>query len=194
MIRNLSTLMMMALPMLTCMPSYASEAPHPEVIRGYKAIQGKNFETAEQAFKQALAEDRSKEARFGLSTVYIKTRRYGDALEILEALVKEFPDDYFIKNNVAWIYATAEDPTIQSGRKSIEYAQEALLTQPGSYHVWSTLSEGYYVSGRYEKALGAAEQALRLGVKMNAPPETLHTYREQMSKCMRAKEALSLIE
>ena len=70
----------------------------------------------------------------------------------------------------------------------------ALLSQPGSYHVWSTLAEGYYVSGEYEKAFRASEQALRLGSEKKATQENLMAYKEQLRKCMRAKEAMSLIE
>lgn len=194
MIRNLIPLLIVTWTLLACIPFAAAEPPHPEVTRGYQAMKGNDFATAEQAFKNALAEDRSKEARFGLGTVYIKIRRYREALDILEGLVADYPDDYFIKNNVAWIYATATDPQIRNGRKSIEYAQEALLSQPGSYHVWSTLSEGYYVSAQYAKALRAAEQALRLSSEMKATQKNIHTYHEQMQKCARAKEALLLIE
>lgn len=157
-------------------------------------MKGKNFEAAKQAFKEALVEARSKEARFGLGAVYIKTHRYREALEILEALVREYPDDYSIKNNLAWIYASAPAPEIRNGYQSVRLAQEALLAQPGSYHVWSTLSEGYFVSGQYEKAARAAEEALRLSIDMRARRENIETYRKQVSKCIRAQEALSAIE
>ena len=183
-----------ALAMLVGLFPVAAQSPHPATVRGYQSMQAGNLSAAERAFKAALADAPSKEALFGLGTVYIKTWRYHSALDILEALAVEYPDDYYIKNNVAWIYAIAEDTQIRNGLKSVKLAQEALLIQPGSYHVWSTLSEGYYVSGRYEKALRAAQEALRLSIKMKASRKNIHTYQKQVDKCEKAQKSLTLIE
>ena len=174
---------------------FAQDEAHPGVTRGYEALKNNAYNTAISNFKETLAADPThKEARFGLGTVYIKMERFRDALDIMEKLVKEYPDDYFIKNNVAWVYATTSDLSIRDGEKAIKFAQDALLSQPGSYHVWSTLSEGYYVSGEYEKAFRAAEQAMKLGQDRKASQENLLAYRDQLQKCMRAKAAMSLIE
>lgn len=178
-------------------PALASmeNQPPEELRQAFQAMVKLQYEEAETLFLKAMdIAPGYKEARFGLGTLYIKTREYENALDLLEALMAEYPNDYFIKNNVAWVYATAEDYSIRDGERAVRLAQDALLSQPGSYHVWSTLSEGYYVIADYEKALRAAEQALRLGQANGASSENMEAYRDQLRKCARARQALSLIE
>lgn len=166
-----------------------------QLAEAYAALKMEALDQAAGMFEAILKEDpASKEARFGLGTVYTKQERVAEALEIMEGLIQEYPNDYFIKNNAAWIYATATDLRIRDGARAIELSQDALLLQPGSFNVWSTLSEAYYISAEYERAQRAAEQALRLGIEREAPDENLLAYQNQVIKCRRATEALSLIE
>ncbi len=147
------------------------------------------------SFNQALEEEpKSIQARFGKGTALIKLNRVAEALEILEPLADERPNNYLVKNNIAWLYATSKDPAIRNGKKATRIAQEALLLRPGDYHVWSTLAEAYYISGDYKKALRAAVQALQIGKEKNANPINMWNYTEQVRKCRQAVNALTLIE
>lgn len=153
------------------------------------------MEAAIDAFQQILAADpASRKARFGLGNTYIQIHRYQDALAVLEPMIQEFPEDYALKNNIAWLYATAKDPLVRDGRKAVRYAQESILIAPRDYHVWSTLAEAYYVLGEYEKAYRAAEQALRLSESMGVGEAAREEYSVQMEKCQRAREAMSVLE
>jgi len=80
--------------------------------------------------------------------------QYRPALDILEAMTAEFTNDYSLKNNIAWLYATAKDHSIRNSSRAVAYAQEALLINPLDYHIWSTLSEAYYVGTQYDKPCG----------------------------------------
>ena len=146
-------------------------------------------------FQQVLRSDpKNKRARFGVGTGYIQQNKYQEAIAVLEPMTEEFPDDFLVKNNVAWLYATARDPTVRNGEKAIRYAQEALLISPNSYQVWNTLSESYYITGEYEKAQRAAEEALRLATQVNAPLSSIADYRRQAEKSARAAKAMSLLD
>ncbi|MEA2069292.1 MAG: hypothetical protein U9P12_08835 [Verrucomicrobiota bacterium] len=59
---------------------------------------------------------------------------------------------------------------------------------PTDYHVWSTLSEAYYVSGDYEKAYRAIKQMAGLAALYgkNITEEAVVEYNEQIRKCKRA--------
>lgn len=137
---------------------------------------------------------------FSLSTKVAKAviltemYRYREALDILQSLLDRYPDDAAIMNNIAWIYATADDPTVRSGERAVELGQYALLRAPGSYHIWSTMAEGYYVSGNYERALKASTEAMRMAVRQKASSENLREYRQQVTKSYLAVEALSLLD
>ncbi len=161
----------------------------------YEHMRAKDHVKAIRGFRDVLEiAPRSKEARFGLGTALIQLKRYRDALLLLEQLKDEFPQDYFIRNNMAWLYATASDHTVRDGPRAVALAQEALLIEPNDFHVWSTLSEAHYISGDYEKAFRAAEQALRLARRNRADPQRVREYERQADKCRRAAQALTILE
>ena len=167
----------------------------PWIEQAYREMNQGNFDHSVKLFKQALEKDPgNKRARFGLGTVLIQLKRFREAYAILQKLVAEFPEDYSLKNNLAWLLATATDDSVRNGSKAVRVAQSALLQAPSDYHVWSTLSEAYYVSGEYEKALRAARIALMMSREMRGKPSEIREYREQVMKCSKAVEALSLIE
>ncbi|HSR87424.1 MAG TPA: tetratricopeptide repeat protein [Pontiella sp.] len=128
------------------------------------------------------------EARYLLSTLYITTKQYAKAEQMLTGLIEEYPDNFQLKNNLAWQYATAEDPAFRDGQKAIELAQEAMILAPTDHHVWSTLAEAYYSTGQYEKAYRAINQMLALGQRYGSDitPEMAEGYNKQISKCRRA--------
>ena len=155
----------------------------------------RRFHEAEDYYRRALARNpHSKPARLGLGNVLIETGRHREALELLQSLLKEYPDDAALKNNIAWLMATTPDVTIKDGRRALDLAQQALMSAPRDYHVWSTLAEAHFVCGEYEEALEAAEQALSLAIEKRAPTAELNFYRKQVRKCRTAVEVFSLVE
>jgi tetratricopeptide (TPR) repeat protein len=162
---------------------------------GYKYVQMGRPQESLNAFERALImKPHSKRARFGVGTAYIQMKEYRSALNILVPLSQEHPEDSSLKNNIAWLYATAEDHSVRNGAKAVATAQEALLLAPRDYHVWSTLAEAYYVSSEYEKAVRAVEEAIYLAADMKALQADVSEYREQRQKCRKAAQAMSLIE
>ena len=165
------------------------------VDEGFAELRTGNAVGAVAAFERALAIHPShRAARFGLATALISTKDYTRARDMLEALVDAFPDDYTVKNNLAWLYATAGDPKVRDGKKAIRYAQEAMLRAPHDYHVWSTLAEAYYINERYTEALRAAEEALRLVRETVREAHVIQEYEKQVERCRRAVKALSILE
>lgn len=143
------------------------------------------------AYERILAIDPAHlQARYVVGHLYIITKQYGKAEALFLALIEEFPEDFKLWNNLAWLYATAEDPSYRNGKKAIKFAHEAMTLAPNDYHVWSTLSEAYYVSGEYEKAhraiLHMASLAVRYGTDVTE--ESVKEYNQQILKCKRAKD------
>jgi len=146
-------------------------------------------------FTKVLQKDpANRRARFGLSTALIQSERYKEAMAILEAMIKEVPQDYVTKNNLAWIYATATDLKVRDGKRAVELAQEALMINPTDCHVWSTLSEAYFICGRYDKALRNAEHAMRVGQDTKADAKLLTEYQNQVERCRKAAESMAILE
>ena len=166
-----------------------------ELDTAFKALdQGKPV-VAVSLFEKALAQmPANRRGRFGLSTALIQSDKYKEALVILEQMLKETPRDYVLMNNIAWVYATARDVRTRNGARAVALAQDALLINPIDCHVWSTLAEAYFISGRYDKAQRNAEQALRLGQETNADAKLLEQYQLQVERCRKAAESSKILE
>lgn len=160
-----------------------------EVAQAYSA-EG-DLPSAIDAYERILKIDPGhRQARYLLSHIYIQAKTYRKAETLLLNLLDERPDDFTLLNNLAWVYATSSDPTIRNGQKAIMYAQEAMVLAPNDHHVWSTLSEAYYMSGDYEKAYRAIEHMARLAMLYGKgiTEESVKDYNEQIRKCKRAMD------
>ena len=137
-----------------------------------------------------------KQSRVLKGLVFVSTARYKEAIENMTALIEDYPNDYQAMNNLAWVYATSDDRKYQNAQLSVELAQKALVLSPYDHHVWSTLSEAYYVAGDYEKANRAILHLVKLstskGAKMSK--DMVETYNNQIRKCQRAIEAELLLK
>lgn len=136
----------------------------------------------------------NKSAKYGISSVFIKLDRFKESIAILNSLLSQYPDDYVLINNAAWLLATAGDEKFRDTRRAVNLAREALLRQPNDYHVWSTLAEAHYQNRDYERALPAALEALRLAQGRQAGDESVKVYQEQVQRMNAAFLAFSLAE
>lgn len=132
--------------------------------------------------------------QFGIATCYMNYTLHREAVDLFEQLSELRPNDYSLLNNLSWLYATSPDMSLRNGAKAIDYAQKALLIAPNNYHIWSTLSEAYYVAGDYKKALSAADATLSMAQTAQAPRQEINNYAKQQDKCRRAAEIMSIID
>ena len=163
--------------------------------KAYGFMHDMDYDEAIENFKAVLSKyPDDKQAWLGISVIYTERYEYEKALDILERLMSEYPNDVAIKNNAAWIYATAGTQEISNGQRAVELARDALVRAPGSYHVWSTMSEAYYAIGAFDQALKAAEEAFRMAREAKAVPDNMREYQAQIQKNRKAIAALSLME
>jgi len=126
----------------------------------------------------------NQEAAFGLSVTYIETGRLAEAFPVLEKLSKDAPDNPMVKNNLAWVYVKSKDPALRNPEKAVVLARDAVLEVPADYSVWNTLAEAYYACGKYDRAVRAAESALRLALLAGVTNAT--PCRELVLRCKKA--------
>jgi len=163
--------------------------------KAYGFMNDMDYEEAIENFQAVLSTNpEDKQAWMGISVIYAERYEVEKALEILERLMDRYPNDVAIKNNAAWVYATAGTHNISNGQRAVELGREALIHAPGSYHIWSTMSEAYYAIGAFEKALKAAEEAFRMAREAKAVPDNMREYKAQIQKNRKAIAALSLME
>lgn len=129
-----------------------------------------------------------------VATTLSEMGRQREAIQLFEKLASDHDQDYVVLNNLAWLQATASEAVLRNSERAVRLAREALLLAPGSYNVWSTMSEAYYRNGQYEKAYRAAQQALLLAQEQKADGPRLADYGEQLNKCREAMETFSLLD
>ncbi|QBG48596.1 tetratricopeptide repeat protein [Verrucomicrobia bacterium S94] len=156
-----------------------------------------DYDSAVNAYERILEIDPENfQARYVVAHVYINAKQYGKAEALLLELIDENPDDFKLMNNLAWLYATAEDLKYRNGEKAVRYAQEALAIAPDDHHVWSTLSEAHYINGDYERAYNAITTMARKASQhaQGVTKEQVDAYNEQIRKCKRAWDTQKMLE
>jgi len=133
-------------------------------------------------------------ALFKKSNVLIQLQRHKEALEILRQLSEDYPDDFSLKNNIAWILATASNLDMRDGKKALSLARDALLLAPNNHQVWNTLSEAYFISAEYDKALDAAKISFKIARANGEPNKRLQDLAEQVRKCKQAAITMSIMD
>ncbi len=145
---------------------------------------GKTAEAIAVLEKAVRLGPESQEARFLLGAAFIEAGRYEDAGPLLETLLKVLPDNPMVKNNLAWVYVKSKDDNVRNPAKAVRLAREAIMDAPSDYLIWNTLAEAYYADGKYERALRAAESALRLNLL--AGVTNTAACRDLVSRCRKA--------
>jgi hypothetical protein len=81
-------------------------------------------------------------------------------------------------NNLAFLLATAPDPTLRDGVEAVKYAQQAcLLTGYSNAATLSTLAAAYAEAGRFDEAVASTEKACKVAADQTQPAvleENLH--------------------
>lgn len=154
------------------------------MVGGRTALgEGRWLEAATLFEKIRVLQPSNNEATFGLSAAYLELKRFPDALPLLETLVKAVPDSPMVKNNLAWVLLHVKDASGTNTVRAVKLSRAALLDAPSDFSVWHTLAEAYYASGRYDKALAAAENGLRLSLLAGV---TNSPCRELVARCRKA--------
>ena len=81
-------------------------------------------------------------------------------------------------NNLAWLYATTNEPDLRNPGLALTLAQRAAMLEQAP-HVLDTLAECYFVNGRVADAIQAEQQALALAdTKRRYYEEQLRRFKE----------------
>ena len=168
-------------------------------VRKMRQAQGlmfsNRFEEAVTLFRQVNDQyPENRLVRISMADCLYSLDRYEEAVRLYEGVLEEYPHDYLAMNNLAWLRSTASFPAFRDGEQAIALSSKAVIRAPGNYHVWSTLSEAFYVSGRYKEALDAAAEALRRAQLEEAKDLNLAVYINQVEKCRAAWLATSILE
>jgi putative PEP-CTERM system TPR-repeat lipoprotein len=90
--------------------------------------------------------------KIALGGLLISLKRYGDAIEVHEALLKEQPENPVVLNNLAWLYQGKKDA------RAVTMAEKAAQLAPDSLEISDTLAWILVQSGANDRGLAILEQ------------------------------------
>ncbi len=116
-----------------------------------------------------------------LGNYYYSRDRYAETAAAYEKSLRLKPGHPEVLNNLAWLYATSEDPALRNPERALALAQKAAGLNR-SPHILDTLAEAYFVNGRMDEAVVAATAALNIAEKNRSYYATqLEKFREALS-------------
>jgi len=111
-----------------------------------------------------------------LADMYHRRENLAKAQWAYENILRLNPDDGLALNNLAWMLATAKDPTLLDYPRALTLAERAVGIERSPTFL-DTLAEAYYVNGLYDQALQTIKEALE-----NASGENREYLASQLKK------------
>lgn len=134
-------------------------------------VKERNFDQAINEFSLALQLDPDvPDAHYQLAGLYSAKGDTAAAISQLEDTVRLAPDWPLALNNLAWMRATEQDPTLRNGAEAAELAKRAVaLTGKNDPSTLDTLAAAYAEAGQFTDAAQTAATAIQ---NANAANET----------------------
>ena len=108
-------------------------------------------------------------------------KEFRETAEAYERSLALAPENAHVLNNLAWLYATSEDPTLRRPERALTLARQAAALDP-SPHILDTLAECHFLNGDIQAALHFAQRA-RAGAT-----ENLGYFEDQLERFREAAE------
>jgi Zn-dependent protease with chaperone function len=110
-----------------------------------------------------------------LGDLYYSEAKFAKTARAYETAISLDPNLAQVLNNLAWLYATCQDPSLRNPARALVLAQAAAKLTPLA-HVLDTLAESFFVNGRIPEAVAAETRALA------AAASNRQYYRKQLEK------------
>ncbi|MBW1698458.1 MAG: M48 family metalloprotease [Deltaproteobacteria bacterium] len=138
-----------------------------------------NAHFIEKIFERELKRSPNNARLYGeLGNFYYSRKKYVEAIWAYEKAISLEMNSPETLNNLAWLYATCEDPSLRKPKRALVLAEKASSLEK-SPHILDTLAESYYVNGMREEAIAAGKQALELA------RDNRSYYEKQLEKFMK---------
>jgi tetratricopeptide (TPR) repeat protein len=123
------------------------------------------------------------QAYTNLGGALVTTGRVGEGLAVLREGLRQAPEDPRLLRALAWILATAPDPSLRDAREAVEQGRKLLELRGDRDPVaLDALAAAYAASGRFEEAQALARKAVALADETRVAGEIesrLHLYEKR---------------
>ena len=143
-----------------------------------------NLAKSQEIMAKLVAEQLSTaEGQLALADLMAERKLYAQAVQRYEAALRLKPELPAAHNNLAWLYATSEDPKFRKPPEALEHARRAVdLSQWKEAAFVDTLAEAFYVNQKYDEAVKVQAKALALEPNNQTYKEHMARYRNAASK------------
>ncbi|MGA1864334.1 MAG: tetratricopeptide repeat protein [bacterium] len=106
---------------------------------------------------------------------------YRKALKDYKIALNRDSKDPVIHNNLAWLYAVAEDEQLRDTAKALEHAKKAVeLSHEKNAEILDTLAHAYFINGKIKEAIETEMKAVNLAPHNEGFRENLESYEREM--------------
>jgi predicted Zn-dependent protease len=114
-----------------------------------------------------------------LGEIYLERKLYPQAIERFREALRLQPNFAVSHNNLAWVYATSEDPRYRNPTQALEHARRAVeLSNWREPSFVDTLAEAFYANGNFPEAVRVETLALALEPKNAEYRDHMERYRK----------------
>jgi tetratricopeptide (TPR) repeat protein len=163
--------------------------PRTQVFLGTALGQSGDLAGAMEQFHQVLEKNpQDADAHLSLAFALMQLKDSPGAIAELKRTLELKPDSPAALNDLAWLYATAEDPKLRNATEALVLARRAveLSPEPNAAYV-DTLAEALLLNGQPAEALATELQAAKLDPENPEMQSRLAHFREAASHLTAAK-------
>lgn len=135
---------------------------------------------ARQALEQVFAQrPPTAQGHVALADLYASQKLYAQAVANYQQALRMNPSLAVAHNNLAWLYATCDDPKFRHPHRALEHARRAVQLSGGKQPAYlDTLAEALYLNGHYQQAVEVQTSALALDPNSKDLKEHMAKYRQ----------------
>jgi tetratricopeptide (TPR) repeat protein len=156
------------------------DEPHTQVFLGSALGQKGDLKGAMEQFQQAIAKDpKDADAHLSVACAFEQLKDIPAAIKELKLTLELKPGYPAAENDLAWIYATADDPKFRDPAEALVLARHAVSMSPQPNPAYlDTLAEALLLNGQPAEALTEELQAAKLDPENPELQSRLPRFRE----------------
>lgn len=135
---------------------------------------------AHELFEKALGKNPTTAVgQEALADLCAEQKLYAEAVEHYEQTLRIEPNLAEAHNNLAWLYATSDDPNFRKPQEALEHARRAVeLSRWKEPNFIDTLAEAFYANRNFSEAVKAETKALELDPQNREFEDHMARYRK----------------
>jgi tetratricopeptide (TPR) repeat protein len=155
------------------------DEPNTRVYLGAALRQKGDLNGAIEQFQEAIETNpKDAQAHAGVGSALMELKDAFGAISELKVALELQPDSPAVENDLAWIYATAEDPKLRNPTEALALARRAVTSSPQNPAFIDTLAEALLLNGHPAEALAMEMEAAKLDPKNSDLQSRLAHFRE----------------